>query len=242
MGRHLRSCAAPHPGTAASSAFNPLLHTTLPLHILHPSSSPPSTRRYSPRSPPFTRLFPIFLHPFVLSLFLRFLSPSYLKNRANPFRSFPCVFPLQPTLGATHEIAFQLFYSLLPLTSESSPRGGFFASLCLLLRCYPLPPPFFFLTLSLPSPVRCQLADPPSQCRRTRCSPKKKKKKERRETGPSTILDSLVRAAQYGFVLVPRFERPEYIGGGGHGRAARYMRFDFDRRRRGREAEPNPRG
>lgn len=184
------SRAAPHPGTAAlppSSAstferFHPLLHATLPLRILHPSSSPPSTRRYSPRSPPFTRLFPIFLPPLVLSLFLRLLSPSYPKNRANPFRSFPCVFLLQPTLGAygaTHEIAFQLFYPLLPLTSESSPRGGFFASLCLLLRSYPsfLSPPSFSSSLSLPSPARCQLADPPSQCRRTRSWPKKKKER-----------------------------------------------------------------
>lgn len=140
-GRHLRSRAAPHPGTAASNAFTPLLHAALPLRILHPSSSLPSTRRYPPRSPPFARLFPVFLHSLALSLFLRPLSPLYPKNRTNPFRSFSSVFPLQPTLGAygaTHTIAFQVFYSLLPLTFESSPRGGFFASLCLLLCNYPL--------------------------------------------------------------------------------------------------------
>jgi len=193
-GRHLRSRAAPHPGTAASSAFTPLLHAALPLRILHPSSSLPSTRRYPPRSPPFARLFPVFLHSLALSLFLRPLSPLYPKNRTNPFRSFSSVFPLQPTLGAygaTHTIAFQVFYSLLPLTFESSPRGGFFASLCLLLCNYPpfLSSSCFSSSLSLPPPVRCQLADPPSrpQCRRTRCSPKKKREEKPAQVRSSTL-------------------------------------------------------
>lgn len=169
----------------------PLLHAALPLRILHPSSSLPSTRRYPPRSPPFARLFPVFLHSLALSLFLRPLSPLYPKNHTNPFRSFSSVFPLQPTLdayGATHTIAFQLFYSLLPPTFESSPRGGFFASLCLLLCNYPpfLPSPCFSSSLSLPPPFA---ADPPSrpQCRRTRRSPKKKREEKPAQVRSSTL-------------------------------------------------------
>lgn len=178
QGRRLRALSPP-PSPCGSSPSHPAPFIIPSVHSALPSSPTPFLSSLSR------------LHSLALSLFLRPLSPLYPKNRTNPFRSFSSVFPLQPTLGAygaTHTIAFQLFYSLLPPTFESSPRGGFFASLCLLLCNYPpfLPSPCFSSSLSLPPPFA---ADPPSrpQCRRTRRSPKKKREEKPAQVRSSTL-------------------------------------------------------